>query len=346
MSSNAGESSIIDAGNVLIGTTTDAGYKLDVVGRAGVEVVARFAALGTDIDSQINLAPTGVARGIINATANALAFAVAGSTKAIITSAGNVGIGTTSPSGKLHIKGDLIIERSSIAESSTITMEGGEFDIKASPVGYNMRFFTGSGGTSTERMRITSGGNVLIGTTTDAGGRLQIDGGSFRFNWANPAASNYLWLNRNSTQDGGILLTKNNALDWQINNTGSSGDLIFYSYGTSSNTLSLSRSTSAATFISSVTATSFFESSDIRLKTLIDSSAQVAGIENLEAKLYEKNGKIELGYFAQDAEKLMPYAVTKNADGFLNLSYREIHTAKIARLEKEVAELKAQLNAA
>ena len=82
----------------------------------------------------------------------------------------------------------------------------------------------------------------------------------------------------------------------------------------------------------------------MRLKTLIDGSAQIEGIENLEAKLYEKNGKIELGYFAQDAEKLMPYAVTKNLDGFLNLSYREVHTAKIARLEKRVAELEKQLN--
>ena len=93
-----------------------------------------------------------------------------------------------------------------------------------------------------------------------------------------------------------------------------------------------------------MTAPAFFESSDIRLKTLIDGLAQIAGIENLEAKLYEKNGKIELGYFAQDAEKIMPYAVTKGTDGFLSLSYREVHTAKIARLEKEVAELKAQLN--
>ena len=84
----------------------------------------------------------------------------------------------------------------------------------------------------------------------------------------------------------------------------------------------------------------------MRIKTLIDGSAQIAGIENLEAKLYEKEGKIEFGYFAQDAQKYMPYSVSKNTDGFLSLSYREVHTAKIARLEKEVEMLKAQLNAA
>lgn len=98
------------------------------------------------------------------------------------------------------------------------------------------------------------------------------------------------------------------------------------------------------TVLGSVYATAFYESSDKRLKKLIESNPIIDGIEKLEAKLYEKNGKIELGYFAQDAELIMPYAVTKNDEGFLNLSYREIHTAKIARLEKEFAELKAQLN--
>jgi hypothetical protein len=100
------------------------------------------------------------------------------------------------------------------------------------------------------------------------------------------------------------------------------------------------------TVINGVYAVAFFESSDFRLKKLIEHNPIIEGIENLQAKLYEKNGKLELGYFAQDAEKIMPYAVTKGTDGFLSLSYREVHTAKIARLEKEVAELKAKLNAA
>ena len=98
------------------------------------------------------------------------------------------------------------------------------------------------------------------------------------------------------------------------------------------------------TLTGSLTATAFFESSDFRLKKLIEHNPIVAGIENLQAKLYEKDGKVELGYFAQDAEKIMPYAVTEDTDGLLSLSYREVHTAKIARLEKELEELKAKLN--
>ena len=93
-----------------------------------------------------------------------------------------------------------------------------------------------------------------------------------------------------------------------------------------------------------ITATAFYESSDSRLKDLVIDDVQVKDIENLKAKLYVKNGKQEYGYFAQEAETYMPSAVTKNSDGFLSLSYREVHTAKIARLEKRVAELEKQLN--
>ena len=98
--------------------------------------------------------------------------------------------------------------------------------------------------------------------------------------------------------------------------------------------------------VGTVTATAFYESSDSRLKNLLEDDIKVKGIENLKAKRYIKNGKGEYGYFAQEAETYMPSVVTRNADGYLNLSYREVHTAKIARLEREVEQLKKQLNVA
>ena len=90
-------------------------------------------------------------------------------------------------------------------------------------------------------------------------------------------------------------------------------------------------------------APAFFESSDKNLKTLLKSDYIPDGIERVESRLYIKNDKEELGYFAQDVESILPSAVSVNSDGFLSLSYREVHTAKIAYLEKEVKELKAQL---
>jgi hypothetical protein len=97
------------------------------------------------------------------------------------------------------------------------------------------------------------------------------------------------------------------------------------------------------TLSGTLTATAFYESSDKRLKTLLKDSYQASGIESITAKLYVKNGVQELGYYAQDVQAILPSAVTLGEDGYLSLSYREVHTAKIARLEKEVEELKAQL---
>jgi hypothetical protein len=96
-----------------------------------------------------------------------------------------------------------------------------------------------------------------------------------------------------------------------------------------------------ALFAGSVTASGgFFDTSDSRLKILVKDYEQPKGIENVVARMYVKNSKQELGYYAQDLQEILPSAVGEGSDGFLTLSYSQVHTAKIAHLEKEVAELK------
>jgi hypothetical protein len=104
-------------------------------------------------------------------------------------------------------------------------------------------------------------------------------------------------------------------------------------------------------FASSVTATGFFEGSDSRFKQLIQDDYIAVGVQNIKPKLYIKNGKEEVGYFAQDFQSILASAVSENKEGFLNLSYTQVHTAKIAIIEDEVdilkrrvAELEAKLN--
>ena len=105
------------------------------------------------------------------------------------------------------------------------------------------------------------------------------------------------------------------------------------------NKLTVDASTGAATFSSSVTATAFFESSDKRLKKEISENPTIDGISQIKPKLYIKDGKEELGYYAQDLEQVLPSSVSEGKDGFLALSYTQVHTAKIAQLESKIEQL-------
>ena len=93
-----------------------------------------------------------------------------------------------------------------------------------------------------------------------------------------------------------------------------------------------------------VYADAFYEFSDKRFKTLVEENPIITGIESVTAKLYIKEGKEELGYYAQDFEGVLNSALLKDKDDVLSLSYRQVHTAKIASLEKRIAELEAKLN--
>jgi hypothetical protein len=101
-----------------------------------------------------------------------MAFYTNDAEKMRITSGGNVGIGTTSPTGLLHIYGTDPAFR--IQNSGTGNMQMGQWDgtnnriqssgrdfLLTQTDSFNMLFHTNS----TERMRITSGGNVVINTS-------------------------------------------------------------------------------------------------------------------------------------------------------------------------------------
>ena len=210
---------------------------------------------------------------------------------------------------------------------------------------------TGSFGTA---FKVASGGNVLIGTTTDAGQKLQVNGTALIYDSLRLRSSsygaNYNTSIRSDASACGILQFGNNNDNYILaGNTGTGGYLIFRvncsTESITSGSLALTLNSNAtAVFASSVTATSFFESSDSRLKTLIQDNYQTKGIASITPKLYTKNGKVELGYYAQDFVGVLDSAVSKGSDDMLSLSYREVLVAKVYALEQEIKDLKAKMN--
>jgi hypothetical protein len=183
--------------------------------------------------------------------------------------------------------------------------------------------------TTQTNMVIYPNGNTVIGSTTYFTDKLTLVGGGIRIE---TGASDSQIIFRNNAS-GNPRSLNYNVSDASItfNPTSGAASATFANNGN-------------AIFTGSCTATSFFESSDSRIKTLLDNNVDYSLIANVRARYYEKNGVEELGYFAQDFEQILPSAVYKDDKGLLNLSYTQVHTAKIAALEKEVAELKKQLN--
>jgi hypothetical protein len=130
-----------------------------------VSGVASFADGTVSLPSITNIGDTNT--GIFFPAADTIAFTEGGLESMRITSAGDVGIGTSTPAAKLHVNGENIIVDRNAGDPYYAFYTGGT-DSNVSLYGGStngFRVFTAS----TERMRITSTGNLAIGTTSTTG---------------------------------------------------------------------------------------------------------------------------------------------------------------------------------
>lgn len=91
-------------------------------------------------------------------------------------------------------------------------------------------------------------------------------------------------------------------------------------------------------------AVAFFETSDIRFKNVLETNPVVA-VEAIDVIKFTMKGSTEerFGYSAQQVRQFVPQAVSGTDK--LTVNYSDVHTLKIAALERKIAELEAKLNA-
>ena len=253
-----------------------------------------------------------------------------------ITSAGNVGIGTTSPSNRLSVFESTGTTTSTMDFSTTgnaikghVGMFANNFYItsnwfyngtqNADNTGYAlnaisfdnsgfMNFQTAAAGATspTERMRITSGGNVLIGTTSDIAGAVSMR--------TNISASNFTL---------GL-----------ITDSGASQQPLRFVNG----------STAVGSVTTSTSTTSYNVVSDYRLK---EDLKPINGLEIVNRiKVYDYKWKVSDsrmdGVMAHELQEVLPYAVTGVKDGeqMQSVDYSKI----VPVMVQAIKDLKAELD--
>jgi hypothetical protein len=269
-----------------------------------------------------------------------LLFRIGGGTEAMrITSDGNIGVGTATPklntnSGTfLTVQGTNANAWLELATTSTSDGIGGAISFNNTNIagsdkrnaaiagtrdGANnsgmLQFVTWNAGSAAERMRITSGGNVLIGTTSSSNYPLEVE--------AN-ASGNHMFLKRSAAYTE------------------------FYMGGTTAVATQLFiRSGGSGGVRLDAGATSWVSASDERLKNIS------SNIENATEKLNtlravnytwksDKENSNNLGLIAQDVIKVFPELVSESSqDGMYGVKYTEL----IPVLVKAIQELKAEID--
>jgi len=237
----------------------------------------------------------------------------AGAYRMVIDSSGNLGIGTTSPSGKLHIQrasaGNLIYANDGVAAGLTVSTSGfGCFLDTQSSSGFFA--FTKNGG-ATEFARIDSSGNLLVGTTSTS-----VTSGGI-YNRATDAAGSSVIIGHQSG-----VATGNSFAEFQY-----AGGLIGY--------------------ISQVgtTAVTYNSVSDYRLKTVIGPVANAGQrIDALQPVEYTWNadGSRSSGFLAHQFQEVYASSVSGTKDA-VDAEGKPVYQAMQASTSEVIADLVAEI---
>lgn len=192
-------------------------------------------------------------------------------------------------------------------------------------------------GSLTNLLTISNTGAATFGSSVTAGGNLTANSGGESITLLS-LAPNYATIRDKNSFDR--IWFENTGGYRTIFDAPSGGSFAFRD---NAGTVAMSLTNAGAiTAASSVTATAFYESSDLRQKTVHTTLKSSDGIDAIQYTFKPSNAD-KWGYGAQQVQPILPYAVSKGEDGFLKVDYTTVHTYKIAQLEKRIAELEKQL---
>jgi hypothetical protein len=235
---------------------------------------------------------------------------------------GRLGIGITSPSQTLTV--NAIATISDPASSASQLTFGDAASDFAGRIFYNhssnaMQFFTDG----SERARITSGGDLLVGTTSASLGNL---GSIFQ-----GAANSY---------ESSITVPASGNVPLRLYNQGTSGTQFFMEFRTASSAV--------GSITYNQTVTLFNTTSDQRLKeNIVDAPQFGSVIDSIQVRSFDwksNNAHQRAGFVAQELLTVAPEAVHQPADPeeMMAVDYSKL----VPMLVKEIQSLRARLAAA
>ena len=252
--------------------------------------------------------------------------------KVVFDGSGNVGVGTSSPANKLDVAGTINTNNAYKLDNQTLIEQTGSniyfgdrddndnvVDISGfseqAKIVLNDGFMTLSTGGS-ERARIDSSGNFLVGKTSPATANTGVE----------------------CRADGLLVATRDNAVVSVINRKSSDGAAMqFRKDNTTVGSVSVTGS-----------ATAYNTSSDARLKDITGSARGLEVINELNPVAYDwkADGKSDEGLIAQEVMKLVPNAVSETEEGYYQMDYSKLVTPLIKAIQEQqeqIEELKQEI---
>jgi hypothetical protein len=300
-----------------------------------VEPYIQLEATGTSNSTSFRMYPTGGFSAFVgNYATGSLVLVAANAESVFVSGNGNV----TSNGGWFINNSTFKGLHNSATAMYFASKDSGYYDISSSGITVcSLRLFTGGNQT-------TLRGYVYANTSNDVGFLHHNGGWSVRTNesgvtlYGNSgstgtfSATKYAFGSNNTLSGNGLVEIVDMAL---VGMATQAASYRWYNGAASAILMSLNSS-------GHLTANAFFEASDIRYKNVTETNPDISGL-GIDVIKFTRHGSdiVRYGYSAQQVQSVIPDAV--EGKDVLTVNYMDVHTLKIASLERRVKELEDRL---